>query len=83
MNREASTRYLQDASYMRMKNITLGYNVPQSLLKKVNLSKLRLYVTGENLFTWTDLIDGYDPETLGNLTYPITKKVAVGLNLTF
>ena len=83
VNRETSTRYLQDASYMRMKNITLGYNVPQNFLKKVGISKLRLYVTGENLFTFTDLIDSFDPETLNNLTYPITKKVAVGLNLTF
>ena len=83
VNREASTRYLQDASYMRLKNITLGYNVPQSFLKKAGLSKLRLYVTGENLFTWTDLISSFDPETLNNMTYPITKKVSVGLNLTF
>ena len=83
VNREASTRFLQDASYMRMKNITLGYNVPKNILTKLNISKLRLYVTGENLLTFTDLIDGYDPETLGNLTYPITKKVAIGMNLTF
>jgi len=82
VNREASTRYLQDASYMRLKNITLGYNVPKKLLDKVGLTKLRLYVVGENLFTWTNLIDGYDPETLGNLNYPITKKVSIGLNLT-
>ena len=83
VNRETSTRYLQDASYMRLKNITLGYNVPQSFLKKAGISKLRLYVTGENLFTWTDLISSFDPETLNNMTYPITKKVSVGLNLTF
>ena len=83
VNREASTRYLQDASYMRLKNITLGYNVPKKVLNKLNMNKLRLYVTGENLLTFTNLIDGYDPETLGNLTYPITKKVAVGMNLTF
>ena len=83
VNREMSTRYLQDASYMRLKNITLGYNVPQNFLKKAGLSKLRLYVTGENLFTWTDLISSFDPETLNNMAYPITKKVSVGLNLTF
>jgi len=47
------------------------------------LGKLRLYVTGENLFTFTDLMDSFDPETLNNMTYPITKKVSVGMNLTF
>ena len=83
MNRETSTRYLQDASYIRLKNITLGYNVPKNWLQKVGINKLRLYVTGENLFTFTNLIDGYDPETLNNLTYPITKKISLGLNLTF
>lgn len=83
INREASTRYLQNAAYMRLKNVTLGYNVPKSVLQKWGIGKLRLYVTGENLLTFTDLISSFDPETLGNLTYPITKKVSVGLNLTF
>jgi hypothetical protein len=83
INRETSTRYLQDASYMRLKNITLGYNVPKNVLDKLNIAKLRLFVTGENLLTFTNLIESFDPETLSNLTYPITKKVSVGLNLTF
>ena len=83
INRETSTRYLQDASYMRLKNITLGYNVPKNLLNKFGLGKLRFYVTGENLFTFTDLCETFDPETLNNMAYPITKKVSVGLNLTF
>lgn len=83
INRETSTRFLQDGSYLRMKNITLGYSLPKTILDKCGLTKLRLYVTGENLFTFTDLIDGYDPETVNNLTYPITKKISVGLNLTF
>lgn len=83
INRETSTRFIQDASYLRVKNITFGYDVPRRVLRYCGLSKLRLYVTGENLLTFTRLIDGYDPETLNNLTYPITRKVAVGLNLTF
>ena len=83
INRETSTRYLQDASYMRLKNITFGYNVPKNVLDKLNIAKLRLFVTGENLLTFTDLIESFDPETLSNMTYPITKKVSVGLNLTF
>lgn len=82
-NRVASTRYLQSASYCRLKSITLGYTIPKAILDKVGVSRLRVYITGENLFTFTPLIKAFDPETLDNLTYPINKKFAVGLNLTF
>ena len=82
-NRVASTRYLQSASYCRLKSITLGYTIPKAILDKVGVSRLRVYITGENLFTFTPLIKAFDPETLNNLTYPINKKLAVGLNLTF
>lgn len=82
-NRVASTRYLQSASYCRLKSVTLGYTIPKAILDKVGVSRLRVYITGENLFTFTPLIKAFDPETLDNLTYPINKKLAVGLNLTF
>ena len=82
-NRVASTRYLQSASYCRLKSVTLGYTIPKAILDKVGVSRLRVYITGENLFTFTPLIKAFDPETLNNLTYPINKKIAVGLNLTF
>ena len=82
-NRVASTRYLQSASYCRLKSVTLGYTIPKAILDKVGVSRLRVYITGENLFTFTPLIKAFDPETLDNLTYPINKKFAVGLNLTF
>ena len=82
-NRVASTRYLQSASYCRLKSVTLGYTIPKAILDKVGVSRLRVYITGENLFTFTPLIKAFDPETLNNLTYPINKKLAVGLNLTF
>lgn len=82
-NRQTSDRYLQNAAYVRLKNITLGYTFPSQWMKKAGISRLRLYIQGENLLTFTPLIDAYDPETLDNLTYPIQKKVSVGLNLTF
>lgn len=81
-NRQTSDRYLQSAAYARLKNLTVGYTIPKSVLTKVGISRLRIYLTGENLFTITPLNDAFDPETLGNLTYPINRKVAVGLNLT-
>ena len=82
-NRTVSTRYLQNASYCRLKNVTLGYTLPKSIVSKIGVSRLRVYITGENLFTFTSLIKAFDPETLSNMTYPINKKIAVGLNLTF
>ena len=82
INRETSTRYLQNAAYCRLKNITLGYSLPKSWLSKVGISKLRVYIQGENLLTFTKLHDAFDPETLNNMTYPISKKISVGLNLT-
>lgn len=82
-NRQTSDRYLQNAAYVRLKNITLGYTVPANIMRKAGISRLRVYVQGENLLTFTPLIDAFDPELINNMLYPITKKVSVGLNLTF
>lgn len=82
-NHQVSTRYLQNAAYLRLKNVVLGYTIPRSITEKVKISRLRVFVQGENLLTFTPLIDSYDTETLNNMTYPINKKISVGLNLTF
>lgn len=82
-NHQVSTRYLQNAAYLRLKNVVLGYTIPRSITEKVKISRLRVFVQGENLLTFIPLIDSYDPETLNNMTYPINKKISVGLNLTF
>ena len=82
-NHQVSTRYLHNAAYLRLKNVVLGYTIPRSITEKVKISRLRVFVQGENLLTFTPLIDSYDPETLNNMTYPINKKISVGLNLTF
>ncbi len=83
-NHQTSTRYLQNAAYVRLKNITLGYSIPSKLLKKYNISRLRVYVQGENLVTFSAMkIKFTDPETLSNMTYPINKKISIGLNLSF
>ena len=52
-------------------------------MSKFKIQRLRIFIQGENLLTFTPLIDSFDPETLNNLTYPINKKYSVGLNLTF
>ena len=67
-NHQVSTRYLQNAAYLRLKNVVLGYTIPRSITEKVKISRLRVFVQGENLLTFTPLIDSYDPETLNNIT---------------
>ncbi|MDR0700778.1 MAG: TonB-dependent receptor [Tannerella sp.] len=92
-NGRTSTWHLEDGSYLRLQNITLGYTLPQSLSNRLSLRKLRLYLSGQNLFTWTDYT-GYNPEvnrrptnalTPGEDygTYPLAKVFTIGLNITF
>jgi TonB-linked SusC/RagA family outer membrane protein len=85
---KASDFLLEDASYLRLKNITLGYTLPKSLMTKIGISDLRLrvYVGGENLLTFTKYT-GFDPE-VGNLgldagTYPVARTFTIGINLNF
>ena len=87
----AQTRYLQDASYLRMKNLTIGYTLPKSILNKVNISHLRFYFSAENLFTISNLEKGIDldPEIIDKYngfnsgTYPMQRTYSIGANLTF
>ncbi len=85
-NYYAQTRYLQDASYIRLKNLQLGYTLPTSLVSKLGVSKLRVYLSGENLWTGTSLSSLFDPETIdggkGGCVYPLSKTVSCGLSLT-
>lgn len=80
------TRLIEDASFMRLKNITIGYALPQSVLKRTHfLNGCKLYVTGRNLFTVTNYT-GPDPEIDTNVTLganPNTRQVAVGLDFQF
>lgn len=93
--RRASSRWVQDGSYVRMKNIALGYTLPNEIAQKLHVRKLRVYVSGQNLLTFTDY-EGFDPEvnystngsTNGNrnlgldyASYPNAKSYTVGLNI--
>ncbi len=70
---------IQDGSYLRLNTLTLSYNLPNSLLEKISLDRLKLYLTGSNLFTLTNY-KGYDPE--GGDSYPISRMIVMGLNLS-
>ena len=87
-NRQGQSRYLQNAAYCRLKNVTLGYTLPVQLTNKFYVSNLRLFVSAENLFTITSLVDTFDPETIGvgdwdGCTYPLSKTFSFGLSATF
>ncbi|MFT4223628.1 SusC/RagA family TonB-linked outer membrane protein [Dysgonomonas sp.] len=78
------TRYLQDASYLRLKNITFGYTLPTSLSKKVYLNKVRVYFSGENLWVKHHLKANLDPEIMDNNSgsaYPLQKSFTFGINI--
>jgi hypothetical protein len=92
VRRDASSFYMQDGSYLRVRNIILGYSFSPSLLNRLRLSTLRLYVSAQNPFTFTNYI-GYNPEVssyhsaltpgVDYFNYPLAKVFSAGLNLTF
>ncbi len=80
-----STFFLQDGSYLRVKNLVLGYTIPASVTKHVGIDRLRVYFSGDNLFTFTKY-PGLDPERAASgdfLTYPQNKIYSFGVNVTF
>jgi hypothetical protein len=85
-----STRFLEKGDFIRLRNLTVGYTLPKSVIEKIGLSNLRLYLSGFNLLTITDFT-GYDPESrsdaggIGQTFYsaPAAKTYSVGVNITF
>lgn len=80
-----SSYFLQDASYLRLKNLVVGYTLPAKLTKSINIERLRFYFSGDNLFTSTNF-KGLDPERYGNgdlIQYPQNKIYSFGVNVTF
>ncbi len=90
-NSRASDRWIEDGSFIRLKNLTLGYTIPNSLINKLNIENLRIYLSGTNLYTFTKY-PGIDPEVGSNSdlatgidynVYPVARTITLGLNLTF
>lgn len=83
-NHNANDFFIMNRSFMRLKNLVLGYTLPAGSLKAVGVSKMRLYVSAQNYFTWAHLKMGHlDPENDASLGYPVTKMANFGLNITF
>lgn len=88
---EMSSYYVEDGSYLRLKNLTIGYTLPAAVIRKIGLSYLRIYVTAENLFTCTGY-SGYDPEVsfwnrlipgLDYTNYPRARSVYFGISIKY
>ncbi|NBT15032.1 MAG: TonB-dependent receptor [Chitinophagia bacterium] len=81
----ASSWWIRSASYFRLKNVNLGYTLPTSVLKKAKISSVRVFVSGQNLFTITKAWNGFDPE-INNANaefYPVMRTYTAGLNVNF
>lgn len=81
-------KYMQNGAYMRVKNLTVGYTLPQSVLQRLQLSKVRFYFSAENIFEISHLKVKLDPESLGDgnrpqAAYPFQRTYSFGLNLNF
>ena len=90
-NSKTSTRFLENGSFLRLKNLQIGYTLDKNLSKILNVDKLRIYASAQNLLTFTEYT-GYDPE-VGSTSewdkgidwggYPISKTYLFGIQLTF
>jgi hypothetical protein len=85
-SQRGSSRFIEDGSFLRLRNVTLSYSVPATLLERIHLRSARITVSGDNLYTWTKF-SGIDPEvddfgTVGT-KYPFARKFLLGLQLGF
>ncbi|MDR2449396.1 MAG: TonB-dependent receptor [Prevotellaceae bacterium] len=86
-NAAKSDFWIQDAAYLRLKNVQLGYTLPQSITKKFFVSNLRIYASIQNALTFSKMKGGWDPETSdsqgGGRIYPVSRVVSFGVNIKF
>ncbi|WP_020601677.1 SusC/RagA family TonB-linked outer membrane protein [Spirosoma spitsbergense] len=87
-NNTGSSFYLANASYVRLKNVELGYTINGDFLKKIGMSSARIYVNSNNLITWSHMYKGVDPENtptgdVNTEPYPLVRTINAGLNVNF
>jgi len=94
-NRQTQSRYLLNASYLRLKSLQIGYSLPSNILDKLFFQTARVYISGENLLTFSKLPKIYDPETAiasdpafegwatSGVIYPTNRTISLGVNITF
>ena len=82
-----NTGYLLSAAYLRLKNLTIGYTLPRNLTQRINVTNLRIFISGENIAEWSQLADFFDPEAVTDnglgYRYPFQRRYSIGVNLGF
>jgi hypothetical protein len=79
---ETSALHLEKGNFLKLRNLTFGYTLPKNISKKAYVEKLRVYVTGENLFAITKF-SGQDPEMRSTINYSTKRQYAIGVNIQF
>lgn len=84
-NRWVQTKYLADASYLKLQNITISYTLPKAWSQRLALENTKIFFSGENLYTWDHLPEGLETDMLsqGAWNYPFMRKYSIGINVTF
>ena len=89
-NWKQSSFWMRSAAYCRLKNIQIGYTLPKTWTEKAGMSSVRVYVSGDNLLTFSDITGIFDPEAIGSTydanngkLYPLQRVISVGLNVNF
>lgn len=87
-NRQVQTRYLQSGAYIRLKNLQFGYTLPTEFMQKIAIQKLRVFISGENLWTGTKMSKAFDPEAFAGergegRVYPLQTTISLGLSVNF
>ena len=87
-NAARSDFYIEDAKYVRLKNVQIGYTIPTSIISKIGFNNARIYMSGFNLITLSPMDNGLDPEVFGNAAesgrvYPVARIVSVGIDVNF
>ncbi|WP_291906084.1 TonB-dependent receptor [Chitinophaga sp. CB10] len=84
INKLVQTRYLTNAAYLRVKNLSLAYSIPEALLKRISFTRLQVFFSGENLFTFSKMPKGLDPTSTADkgygINYPIMRMFSFGVN---
>ena len=83
-NHYCQTRYLQNAAYIRLKNLQIGYTLPKTWTMKAGLERVRIFFSGDNLWTGTSISKNFDPELLyqNGMSYPLSRTFSCGVNIT-
>jgi TonB-linked SusC/RagA family outer membrane protein len=86
-NHQTQTRYLQNGAYLRLKNLQVGYTLPSKWVERVSVKNLRVYFSGENLLTFSPIMEAFDPEAVGGWwgngkLYPLSTTLSVGVNVS-